>query len=252
MLGGSNISLQYNAAMLGVHLEDISALIISHGHDDHMGSVTEILHQCTKPVRFYIHPGAFSRRRKCLSDESSIEIEPVDINSLISAGAEFYLTPNPTTIWENRILITGEIERSSGFEVTNPIYFIERSRKWTSDSFLDDQAVVFNLKGKGLVVVTGCAHAGIINALQYARKITGVDQVYAVIGGFHLSGSFFRQVIGSTVAAMKAIHPRYIIPLHCTGWEAMTRFAEEMPDQFILNTVGTTYQFGEQFALMRG
>ena len=102
---------------------------------------------------------------------------------------------------------------------------------------------MINVKGKGLVVISGCAHAGIINTVEYARKITGVDTVHAVIGGFHLTGPFFEPVIQPTIDAMKEIGPEYVIPLHCTGWKAMNRFAEEMPGQFILNTVGTTYTF---------
>lgn len=122
---------------------------------------------------------------------------------------------------------------------------MEQSGTFVPDVFHDDQAVILKLEGKGLVVITGCAHAEIINTVHYARKITGVNQVHAVIGGFHLSGSFFKPAISPTIAAMKAIDPSFIIPLHCTGWEAITRFKEEMPNQVILNTVGTTYMFGE-------
>ncbi len=243
--GGSDISLQYNAARLGVSIREISSMIISHGHDDHMGSVKGILGHCTGPVPVYIHPAAFSRRRKCITAESLVDMVPPDRDALIKVGAEFHMTPGPTRLCQNQILVTGEIERSTSFEQINPIYFIEESGAWIPDSFRDDQAVILSLKGKGLVVITGCAHAGIINTIQYARYITGVDQIHAVIGGFHLSGSFFRMVIGETIFSMKEIDPAWIIPLHCTGWEAMTRFMEEMPDQVLLNTVGTTYMFGE-------
>ena len=243
--GASEISLQYNAARLGVSICDISAMIISHGHDDHTGSVKGILNHCTHPIPVYIHPGAFSRRRKCLADHSLVEMAPPDRDVLIKMGAKFHLTPLPTILCQDQIIVTGEIERFAPFEQTNPVYFIEETGTWISDSFRDDQAVILSLKEKGLVVITGCAHAGIINTLQYARKITGINLIYAVIGGFHLSGSFFTPRIPSTIAAMKEIHPSHLIPLHCTGWEAMTCFMEEMPDQVILNTVGTTYTFGE-------
>ncbi|MFH0968482.1 MAG: MBL fold metallo-hydrolase [Methanobacteriota archaeon] len=243
--GGSDISLLYNADRLGVNIRDISIMIISHGHDDHTGSIKRILEPCTRPIPVYIHPAAFSRRRKCLSDDSLVEMAPPDRDELIKSGAEFHMTPGPTWLCQNQILITGEIDRSTSFEQTNPIYSVENSGTWIQDLFQDDQAIILCLKGKGLVVITGCAHAGIINTIQYARNITGVDQVYAVIGGFHLSGSFFRPAITPTIIAMKEIDPIYVIPLHCTGWEAMTKFAEEMPDQVLLNTVGTMYKFGK-------
>ncbi|HWQ64148.1 MAG TPA: MBL fold metallo-hydrolase [Methanospirillum sp.] len=242
--GASKISLQYNAGRLGISLQDIAALVISHGHYDHVGSLVEVLERAGRPVPVYVHPGSFSRREKRFSPESFIDIAPPDLNACRNAGAELLFTSGPTLFWHDRILITGDIERTTEFEQTNPVYYVEDSDSWVPDQFHDDQAVVLNLKGKGLVVITGCAHAGVINTIRYARMITGVDQIYAVIGGFHLSGSFFSRIINPTVAAMKEINPGYVIPLHCTGWEAITRLSEEMPDQVILNTVGSTYLFG--------
>ena len=107
----------------------------------------------------------------------------------------------------------------------------------------DDQAVVINIKGKGLVVVSGCAHAGIINTIKYAQKITGIEPVLGVLGGFHLTGPLFEPVIEPTIKAMKQINPEYIVPMHCTGWDAINRFFSAIPDSCILNTVGTTYRF---------
>ena len=113
------------------------------------------------------------------------------------------------------------------------------------DLFQGEQALVFNLKEKGLVVVSSCAHAGIINTIRHAQKITGVEHVHAVLGGFHLTGAE-PALIEQTVADMKSIHPDYIAPMHCTGFEAITAFAREMPEEFILNTAGTRYVFGRE------
>jgi len=243
--GASDICLQYNAARLGVNLGDISALVISHGHDDHVGSLKEILKTAAGPVPVYIHPGSFSRRQKRIQGESLIEMNPPDIAALKTAGAEFHMTPGQTNVWDKRIVITGEIERTTEFEHVNPVYYVEESGNFVPDLFQDDQAIIFCLKGKGLIVITGCAHSGIINTIRYARKITGVDKVFAVMGGFHLSGSFFSTIINPTIDALKEINPQYIIPMHCTGWEAITRVAEEMPNQVLISTVGTKYTFGE-------
>ena len=114
---------------------------------------------------------------------------------------------------------------------------------WVTDPFRDDQGLVMNLRGKGLIVLGGCSHAGIINTVEHARAVTGVDRVEAVLGGFHLTGPLFEPVIGPTIDEMKRIAPRYVVPMHCTGWKAIVRFAAEMPDRFLLNTVGTTYVF---------
>jgi 7,8-dihydropterin-6-yl-methyl-4-(beta-D-ribofuranosyl)aminobenzene 5'-phosphate synthase len=108
------------------------------------------------------------------------------------------------------------------------------------DDFIGEQAIVLNAKGKGLVVLSGCAHRGIVNTVRQAQKMTGIEQIHAVIGGFHLTGAK-AESIQRTIVDIKAIHPDYIVPTHCTGFEAITAFAREMPDQFILNTSGTQY-----------
>ncbi|MPM63708.1 hypothetical protein SDC9_110590 [bioreactor metagenome] len=140
---------------------------------------------------------------------------------------------------------TGEIERKIPFEKGFPWAEAKINGKWVTDPFLDDQGLVIKLKDKGLVVISGCAHAGIINTVEHAKKITGTDRVHAVMGGFHLTGQIFDPIIQPTIAEMKRIGPDYVVPMHCTGWKAINQFAEEMPEQFLLNTVGTTYIFGE-------
>jgi len=242
--GASKISLLYNAARLGLDLHTIQGLVISHGHDDHVGSAEEVIRMAGAPLPVYIHPAAFSRREKRLPDGTVVEMSPPDMDAMSRAGAAFYPTPGPVSLWDDRILVSGTIDRTVRFERTNPVYFIEKEGQMVPDLFDDDQAVILNLKGKGLVVITGCAHAGIINTLTYAKKITGIHTVHAVIGGFHLSGSFFSPIISETIHELKQIHPTWIVPLHCTGWEAINRMIHEMPEEAVLNTVGTVYRFG--------
>jgi 7,8-dihydropterin-6-yl-methyl-4-(beta-D-ribofuranosyl)aminobenzene 5'-phosphate synthase len=108
---------------------------------------------------------------------------------------------------------------------------------------MDDQCAIINVKEKGLVILTGCGHSGIINTIRNAQHITGVDKIHAVIGGFHLSGAAFEPIIPATIAALKEINPRYVMPGHCTGWRATHQIAQAMPDAFIPNSVGTTLTF---------
>jgi 7,8-dihydropterin-6-yl-methyl-4-(beta-D-ribofuranosyl)aminobenzene 5'-phosphate synthase len=100
-----------------------------------------------------------------------------------------------------------------------------------------------NVRDKGLVVLTGCGHSGIVNIVQYAKKLTGVDDVYAVLGGFHLSGPIFEPIIQATTQALAALNPRHIVPAHCTGYKAVHALAAAMPDAFIQNSVGTRFEF---------
>jgi 7,8-dihydropterin-6-yl-methyl-4-(beta-D-ribofuranosyl)aminobenzene 5'-phosphate synthase len=105
---------------------------------------------------------------------------------------------------------------------------------------MDDQCALINVRDKGLVVISGCSHSGIINVLRNAQVITGIQEIYAVIGGFHLTGGLFEPIIPATIAGLKAIKPRYVMPGHCTGWSATHQIARAMPEAFIPNSVGTT------------
>ena len=109
----------------------------------------------------------------------------------------------------------------------------------------DDQAIVANVKNKVLVILTGCGNAGVINTINYAKKITGVDKVYAVIGGFHLpaDGGIYEEAIDPTLKELQKANPEYIVPCHCTGWKATNRIIETMPEKFIQPGVGTVFTF---------
>ena len=103
----------------------------------------------------------------------------------------------------------------------------------------DDQAVIVNVRDKGLVVLTGCGHAGIINTLDYARSITGVDKVHAIVGGFHLGPAAFQTRISPVVDALVRMSPTLIAPTHCTGYRAMFAIYRALPEAYVQNAVGT-------------
>jgi 7,8-dihydropterin-6-yl-methyl-4-(beta-D-ribofuranosyl)aminobenzene 5'-phosphate synthase len=100
---------------------------------------------------------------------------------------------------------------------------------------------VLNVRGKGLVVITGCGHAGVVNILRQAQRATGVERIYAVLGGFHLTGPLFEPIIPQTVRWLKRLSPQVIVPSHCTGWKAIQRIAVALPGAFLPNSVGTRY-----------
>jgi 7,8-dihydropterin-6-yl-methyl-4-(beta-D-ribofuranosyl)aminobenzene 5'-phosphate synthase len=111
-----------------------------------------------------------------------------------------------------------------------------------ADNLDEDQALVINVKDKGLVVLSGCAHAGIVNTVNHAREISGIERVWAVIGGFHLTRAS-DDVIQHTLDHIQAVKPKLVVPCHCTGFRAMCQFAEQMPDVFKEGIVGATYLF---------
>ena len=109
----------------------------------------------------------------------------------------------------------------------------------------DDQAIVINVRNKGLIILTSCGHAGAINTIKYAKKITGVDKIYAVIGGFHLltDGGIYEEAIDPTLKELQKANPEYIVPCHCTGWKATNKIIDLMPEKFIQSGVGTIFTF---------
>ena len=103
----------------------------------------------------------------------------------------------------------------------------------------DDQSLVLLLKGRGLVIISGCSHSGIVNTVRYSKKLAGSEKVYAVLGGFHLGGPPFEPIIDRTIKELKREDPDVIVPMHCTGWKAIQRVSEVFPEAFVLNSVGS-------------
>jgi 7,8-dihydropterin-6-yl-methyl-4-(beta-D-ribofuranosyl)aminobenzene 5'-phosphate synthase len=144
---------------------------------------------------------------------------------------------------DHSVLITGEVDRTSGFEPGFPPQQAFLHGRWEPDPLvLDDQALILHVAGKGLVVLTGCGHAGIVNITRYARRLTGVDEVYAILGGFHLGGPLFEPLIPRVCDELEILSPAVIVPAHCTGWAAQRAIADRFADAFIQNTVGTRFE----------
>ncbi|HEY3361908.1 MAG TPA: MBL fold metallo-hydrolase [Methanosarcina sp.] len=201
-----------------------------------------------KEIPIFLHPDAFLERRINIPAIEYPTLMPaLDESTLKAAGVIPIKSQKPISVAGGLIYTTREVERITSFEKGFPWAEAKINGNWVADPFRDDQGLVIKVKGKGLVVISGCAHhAGIINTVEYAKKLAGMDKVYAVLGGFHLTGRIFDPIIQPTIDEMRRIKPDYVIPMHCMGWKAINRFAETMPEQFLLNTVGTTYVFEGQ------
>src|SRR5262249_19026078 len=188
-----------------------------------------------------LHPDAYLERRLVLPDGQTIGLPPPQRSDLRSANIDVIEEVGPSLVVEDMILVSGEIARTTGFEKGFAIHQARRAGAWEPDPLIrDDQCAIVHVAGKGLVVVTGCGHAGIINILRHARELTGVSAIHAVIGGFHLTGALFEPIIAPTVAALRELAPAIAVPGHCTGWRATHRIAAELPDAFLQSSVGTT------------
>ena len=183
--GYSSVALPHNLKYLGIENQSIEAIVLSHGHNDHTGSLEYLINQFDQPLKVVAHPDAFMAPRyfglpngvKILFPELKKEILEKDNVELIESK-------NPYLLANDTILVSGQIERTTPFEKGMPNALVEKDGQFVQDPILDDQALIVNLGQRGLVIISGCAHAGIINTVRHAMNITGQPHVAAVLGGF--------------------------------------------------------------------
>jgi len=243
--GFSEHGAAFNADALGADLTRVESMALSHGHLDHVGGIQELVKRTGKTgIPLVLHPAAFRNPRFLkISDDFKLIFPPFTREKAEAAGAAVVDTQQPYALLDHAAAFLGQIPRTTAFEKGAPNLYCEIDGREQPDPFDDDSAIVFNVKGKGLVVLSGCAHSGIVNTVAYAIEATGVDRIMAVMGGFHLSGMDVDTVIQPTIDALKAFNPTYIVPTHCTGRQAIQRIEKEMPDSFVLNMSGTRLTF---------
>ncbi|HPD56284.1 MAG TPA: MBL fold metallo-hydrolase [Smithellaceae bacterium] len=243
--GFSEDGAAQNAKTLGINMSEVEAAALSHGHSDHTGGISKLGAMTgKKDVPFVVHPSAFkSPRYLKYSEELKINFPKLTKKRIENAGFSLIESDKPYHLLGATILFLGEIPRITDFEKGFPIAHWQEDGKEVWDPIEDDTSIVMNLKDKGLVIVSGCAHAGIINTVKHAIEVTGIDKIHVVMGGFHLSGPLFEGIIDRTSEEIKKLKPDYVIPMHCTGRKAIMAMEKQMPDKFILNMAGTKLTF---------
>jgi 7,8-dihydropterin-6-yl-methyl-4-(beta-D-ribofuranosyl)aminobenzene 5'-phosphate synthase len=238
--GYSGKALLHNAELLSVDLGQVEAVVLSHGHMDHAGSLATALQRIPPYAAVVVHPDALLPRHLVRPDGAQVRFPQVLTRELLgAAGRRVVESTAPTSIADGTVLVTGPIPRKTDFEKPLRNAFIERNGRTEPDPIADDQALVVRVAGAGLVVITGCAHAGVVNTVRHAQQLTGDERVAAIIGGFHLAGPAAEPAVAPTLDALHELRPGLVCPMHCTGWDTAHRIRSALGESFVLSSVGT-------------
>ncbi len=240
---GAGKIITQNAHVLGSDLNSIRGIILSHHHHDHTGGLLEVLEYLNRPVAVYAHPELF---KDSFKDSHSNRTEPMNHSGipfkrevLESKGARFDLSAEFRSIAPG-LFLTGQVPRLTAYEKGDIHQVVREAQGWVQDPLQDDLSVIIPTE-EGLFVILGCAHAGIVNTLNFAMKQMHEDRIHTVFGGTHL-GPVGEEQREESIKALRAMKIARLGVSHCTGMKTAVRLAQEWGDRFVFCKVGTVFE----------
>ncbi|KAF4999562.1 hypothetical protein FDECE_11483 [Fusarium decemcellulare] len=236
-----------NAKRLRFEMGKIEVIALSHWHRDHSGgmlSAIKLINDGKKDgdrVTVVVPPNRPEYRGVMLHEPISLEPDPT-LDEIESAGGKLENNSQPQTVLDDTFLISSEIPRKTEYEggIRGGIRYEPKSGKWETDELImDERFVMCKLKDKGLVIFTGCSHAGLINVARHAKELDD-SRIHAIVGGYHLADAQ-PEKMDKSMADLKALEPTVLMPGHCTGWRFKGLIEREMPGQMVPVFGGTRY-----------
>lgn len=237
---GAGRVLEHNARRLSVPIESADAVVLSHGHYDHTSGLTAALSREQRP-EVWIHPAAFQAKfaQRENAPARSIGLPGLNEEAVRLRARRLHFCERPGEVAPG-VWITGQIPRRNGFEDTGgPFYLDEACRE--PDPLRDDQALWIETS-RGLIVVLGCCHAGVVNTLEYVRELRPNSAIRALIGGLHLVRASAERM-AKTIEALERFSPELIVPAHCTGWKPTLELASSFPGRVEESAAGKCLRF---------
>lgn len=250
--GPEEYSFERNVTRLGADLGLVESIVLSHGHWDHAGAMLlalSMMHNRNggRKIPYYAHPGMFHSRAVKLPNGTVRRMEDIpSVEDLTAFGADVIVTTEPQVLHDRMFFVSGEIPRVTSYERGYPgqVRLMKDGQSWEPDELLmDERFLAINVTGKGLIVLSACSHAGVVNVLMHARDSFPGVPLHAVMGGLHLSGPN-EAIIPQTVEGLRAFDLKTIAAGHCTGWRALTALANVFGDKIVApSAVGKRYTF---------
>jgi len=233
-----------NAERMHLDLHEVDAIVLSHGHFDHYGGTRSALNAIGKKnLPVYIHPElllprAFGDKKNLIYVSDILTREIIEEN-----GGKIIESASPMLILNNTVLISGEVKRATPYEVGLPDEHKLKGNEWLCASdVIDERSIILKIKDKGLCVITGCGHTGVINATHHAINLTNENNIYFIMGGFHLASPEFTSRITPTIKDLKQLNPSYVITGHCTGRMTQALLSEAFCSRHVPYGVGAYFR----------
>ena len=236
---GQNVGLANNAEVLGIDIGRIDTVVLSHGHYDHSSGLKSLL-DCNTNFTLCAHPDVFGNKLKGAGENHKYIGIPIDRPALEEKGVNIKLAREPVQIGPG-VTATGEIPLANDFEEVESGFHLKNGEKYPSDTMPDDRALILDTE-KGLVVLLGCSHRGVVNTLNHVSEITGLNTIHAILGGLHL-GQASDEKLAKIVDHLHNFGLEKIGLGHCTGPKAFVALSNAFQEKVFLNTVGSVMEF---------